>query len=92
MNLFQFIVMTAMSVFTNPEPNSCESEETDATQVNECGSPLCVTIKEGVAHTASCDNCGTWTPGAPVTCGDIVCQPSGQASECRWVCRPSADW
>jgi hypothetical protein len=62
--------------------------------VLECGGPVCTTIKAGEPpHTAACDSsCGTWAPGAPVSCGDIVCQPQGQPTECRWVCRPADEW
>ena len=92
---FTAIIFTFLAEPEPNEPNEPNIECIDAypEPMNECGAPLCVTIKEGVAHTAACEDCGApWVPGTPVTCGDIVCNPSGSATECRWVCRPSADW
>lgn len=85
--IISFIISAVLSLLPRDEP-TCEP-----IPASECGAPLCVTIKDGVAHTGPCEDCGgVWAPGTAVTCGDIVCQPQNPASTCRWVCRPSADW
>lgn len=86
--MIAYIITTLLSLLPQPDAPSCE-----ATPASECGAPLCVVVKDGVPVSGPCDSsCGTWAPGVPVTCGDIVCKPIKPDSTCRWECRPSADW
>jgi hypothetical protein len=88
------IAAILLTLLFSSEP-VCEAPQNEPTPMfNECQEPLCTTVKgSDPPVTGPCDSsCGTWTPGAPVTCGDIVCQPVGWATECRWLCRPSDEW